>query len=178
MAKDKTKGAWRGVVDVIKTVAPTVAAALGSPLAGAATKMIIDSLGVDNEEMAIQAIGQDPNALLKLKTAELDLKKFMRDADIREDEVFLADRQDARDLAKKLGSVAPQLSIVVALTFMTAGVIYALFTFEPPESTENILFMVLGQLMTAWAASIHFFVGTTKSSSEKTSHMRALADVR
>ncbi len=158
---------WGAVKGIVSSVAPTVATALGGPVGGIAANMIKKALGVDSDEAAIQALQSDPEAVLKLKIAEIDFDKFLVEADIRKDELVVEDRKDARDLSKTLGTIWPQMTIVIALTFMIAGVIYALFKTAPPPETENILFMVLGQLTTAWAASISFFVGTTKSSADK-----------
>jgi hypothetical protein len=100
----------------------------------------------------------------------------MRDAEIREEQLAVQDRSDARGMAKALGSSAPQLAIVVALTVMVAGVVCALFEDAPPKGSENVLFIILGQLTTAWTAAISFFVGTTRSSSEKTTALMQAAN--
>jgi hypothetical protein len=50
---------------------------------------------------------------------------------------------------------------------MVAGGSYMLMTTEIPEKNANIIYMVFGQVLTAWAGSIAYWVGTTKSSSDK-----------
>lgn len=167
MKLDKFKGLVAGI-------APAVGAALGGPFGAVAGQMVQVALGVDDPSKveAILASGS-PETILKLKEAELNFRQWMRDADIREEQLVVQDRADARGLAKALGSSGPQLAIVVALTMMIGWVIYELFLDAPPKGSENVLYIILGQLTTAWTAAISFFVGTTKSSAEKTSLLQA-----
>lgn len=175
MAKNgNNPGIWGAVKGLIANVAPTVATALGGPVGGIAANFVMNALGVSTEDEAIAALKSDPQAVLKLKIAELDLKKFMREADIKEHGLIVADRSDARSLAKTLGKIWPQFCIVTMLTIMIGCVIYGLFFMTPPEGSKDVLYMVLGQLTTAWGASIAFFVGTTKSSAEKSDHIAGL----
>ena len=168
------KDIWGAVKGIIGNVAPMVATALGGPFGGIAATAIKAALGVDTDDQAIAALSSDPSALLKLKLAEVEFDKFMRQADIDEHALVIDDRKDARGLAKALKSVWPQMTIVIMLTLMIASIIYALFLGAPPEGSRDVLYMVLGQLTTAWAASIAFFVGTTKSSAEKSAQIHSM----
>jgi hypothetical protein len=172
--KGNDAGAWGKVLGVIKGIAPTVATALGGPVGGIAVNAIMGALGVESEDEAIAALSSDPQAVLKLKLAEVDFKKFLREADLKDHQLVIQDRGDARSMAKTLGKIWPQFTIVTMLTAMIAAVIYGLFFMTPPEGSKDVLYMVLGQLTTAWAASIAFFVGTTKSSAEKSEQIATL----
>ncbi len=162
---------WDKVKGVLAGVAPTVATALGGPYAGIATRMVLDSLGKERPEDAIEALTADPQAIVQVKLAELEFQKFMEDAGIKRDALVVEDRKDARGMAVALKTVAPQLAIVVGLTAMIAWVLDMLFTSAPPPESRDVLFMLLGQLSTAWAAAIAFFVGTTQGSARKTAMM-------
>ena len=153
---------------LIGRVAPTVGVALGGPLGGIAGKVIQDALGVEGEDAVVAALQADPNAVLELKKAEIAFQQFLRDAEIREDQLVAEDRKDARLMARAFGNAGPQLGIVIGLTALVGWVIYELFLESPPKGSENVLFIILGQLTTAWTAAISFFVGTTKSSADKT----------
>lgn len=70
-------------VDIIKAVAPTIATALGGPLAGAAVSFIAGKLGVSEttqDRMQQILAGTDP---VKLRELELDFQKFMADNGIK-----------------------------------------------------------------------------------------------
>ena len=175
------KDIWQTVKGVISSVAPVVGTAIGGPFGGIAANIVRSALGVDSDEAAVQALSSDPDALLKLKTAEMDFKKFMREADLKEDQleleeykVTIDDRKDSRDMAKVLKTVWPQMTIVIALTVMIGFVLHTLFNSAPPAESKDVLYMLLGQLIAGWSASIAFFVGTTKSSAEKSGQIAAL----
>ena len=172
--KPNNPGIWGKVLGVVKSVAPTVATAIGGPLGGIAVNAITSALGVETEDQAIAALQSDPNAVLKLREAEMDLQKFMREADLKEDALYVGDTQDARGMAVKLGKIWPQFTIFITLTIIIGGCLYMLFTQEMPPKNETVLIMMLGNAVTAWLASIYFFTGTTKSSSEKTQQIAEL----
>jgi len=171
---DRKSGIWGSVKGIIGSVAPMVATAIGGPFGGIAATAIRAALGADTDDQAVEALKSNPDALLKLKLAEVEFNRFMRQADIDEHALIVEDRKDARDMAKVLKSVWPQMSIVIMLTSMIAAVIYGLFFTTPPDGSKDVLYMVLGQLSTAWGASIAFFVGTTKSSAEKSAQISEL----
>lgn len=164
----KVKIDWSKVKDVIGAVAPTVGAALGGPFGVIAGKAIQEALGETDEIKVIEALQTDPNKVLELKKAEIAFKEFMRNAEITETQLAVDNQKSARSMAVHLGSIAPQFTIVVFLTIMLGWVIYELFVDAPPKGSENVLFILLGQLSTAWMAAISFFVGTTRSSGDKT----------
>ena len=66
-------GALKGVIGA---VAPSLATAMGSPLAGAAMSAIADKLGVKNEPKEIEKAIQSatPEQLVAIKEAELDFE--------------------------------------------------------------------------------------------------------
>ena len=154
---------------VLKTVAPLAATAVGSPaLGGVVSKLIGTALGESDEALIEQKLAEaDPATLTALKNIDKDLRIEMKRLGIQEQEIYLADTQDARGMAKHFGKIWPQFSIAVALTLMIAAVIYALFWVNIPEGSAEVLYMVLGALLREWGASISFFVGTTKGSQDK-----------
>ena len=59
-----------GLTDILKTVAPALATALGGPLAGAAVGFLASKLGVDASVVEQTVAGMTPADLVKMK--ELD----------------------------------------------------------------------------------------------------------
>jgi hypothetical protein len=62
--------------------------------------------------------------------------------------------------------------ICIALTGMVAGGAYMLFTMDIPVDNKNIANLLFGTLLAKWGDSIAYWVGTTRSSSEKTKLMK------
>ena len=74
-----------GLSDVLKTVAPALATALGGPLAGAAVGFIASKLGVDPAVVEQTVAGMTPADLVKMKELDLDFQKFMAENSIKLD---------------------------------------------------------------------------------------------
>ena len=71
--------------DILKSVAPTIATALGGPLAGAAVSFLSSKLGVDPAVVQQTVAGMTPDQLVKMKELDLDFQKFMAENGIRID---------------------------------------------------------------------------------------------
>ncbi|NLG06039.1 MAG: hypothetical protein GX567_19755 [Clostridia bacterium] len=88
---------WKGLIG---TVAPTIATALGGPLAGLATKAVAGALGLtegaDEAEIAAALQGASPETLMALKTADQDFAVRLKELDIDLERINAADRDSAR----------------------------------------------------------------------------------
>lgn len=84
----------------VSAVAPTLATALGGPLAGVAVKTLADKLlgkpEATEEEVAAAVAQADPSTLLKLKEIDAEFKKQMIDAGVKLEEISAEDRNSAR----------------------------------------------------------------------------------
>ena len=89
------------LLNLVKTVAPSIATAVGGPLAGMATKMISEALlgkpdGTE-DELLQAAKNATPEQLLALKKAEQDFAIKMRELDIDLERISNEDRNSARN---------------------------------------------------------------------------------
>lgn len=154
--------------DTLGAIAPTLATALGGPLAGAATKFIAGKLlgNEDAEQSEVEQLilGASPEQLAELKNLDHEFKISMKKLDIDVFKLEVEDRDSARVNHKE--SITPAV-LVYMLTGLIALVTYMLFNQVVPEQNENTLYMLLGGLLTAWLQSVSYWTGTTKSSSEK-----------
>lgn len=66
-----------GLTDILKAVAPTIATALGGPLAGAAVSFLASKLGVDPAIVEQTVAGMGPADLVKLKQMDYDFQTEM-----------------------------------------------------------------------------------------------------
>jgi len=155
--------------DTLAAIAPTLATALGGPMAGAATKFIADKLlGNENasqDEIESAILNASPADLVKIRELDNDFKIGMKKLDIDVFSLEVKDRDSARTNHKE--SLTPVV-LVYMLTALISGVTYMLFNAIVPESNENTLYMLLGALTTAWLQSVSYWTGTTKSSADKT----------
>lgn len=158
-------------MDWLKSVLPTVATALGGPLAGVAVNFIADKLGL--EEKTVDAVkaaisGATPEQLVAMKQIDADLAKYFAGLDIQLEQIAAADRGSARDREAKTGdSWTPRLlAFLITLGFF--GVLGWLLVSGKPANGGDALLVMLGALGTAWASVVAYYFGSTKGSADKT----------
>lgn len=159
---------WRST---LATVAPTIATALGGPLAGMAVKVAADALGIEADESELQqalATG-DPEVLAKLKQANQDFLVRMKELGIREEELVYKDRADARQMYEKTGTIlVPLLSIIIISAFL--GMVWYILSGE--AKVESALAGTLIGYVSAKAEQVvAFLFGSSQGSKEKTAAM-------
>lgn len=159
---------WKGIV---KTVAPALGTALGSPMAGAAVREIADKwLGDGNAseqdlERAISAAS--PEELAKLRAIDADFKSRMRELDIDLEKLEVQDRQGARDLFRV--NIWPQiaLSTVFGIGYFVVLALFLGSDVSIPDSLRDPFNIVLGVLTAAISQIMNFWFGSSKGSQEK-----------
>ena len=155
--------------ETLGAIAPTLATALGGPLAGAATKFLASSLLGDEEssleDIEAAVIGASPEQLAQLKSIDKEFKLSMEQLGVDVFKLEVADKGNAR-LNNKDSNMPAMLS--VCLTMFIIGIVSALFYTEPPEGAREVLFMLLGVVIKEWSNSMHYWYGTTRSSHDKT----------
>lgn len=156
---------WQGVKELIGKAAPLVGTALAGPAGGAVGAMLANVLGTEPDAAAVaQAIQQDPEALVKLKQFEFENEQHIRDLAFKTLQVELTDKANARSVHHD--SRMPAI-ITLLMTVIVGALLVALFWIEIPDGNKDVAFMMLGQAVTLWAASVTYWVGTTRSSSDK-----------
>jgi hypothetical protein len=174
--------------DVVRTVAPALATALGTPLAGTAVKVLSDVfLGVpDAPASAVESavLNATPNQLLALKTADQEYALKLKELEIDLEKTYIKDTNDAR-LAHASDQRVFWLGVAILLTFAGAvtGVLYSAHQILltgmqiADPGTAAVVFTLIGTLVGYVAANaqqvIGFFFGSSMGSKDKTA---ALAD--
>jgi len=157
--------------DTVGTVAPALATALGGPLAGLAVGTIAKKLGLSGDETeVIAAITRgDKDTLLKLKQAEHDFERQLKELDIRLIEAEVDDRKDARLLAIKTGRL-PQLVLSVLFIGGYFGCAYIVFGGEViiADNMREMAGALMGIMTLAINTIIKFWFGMIVES--KSSH--------
>lgn len=152
-------------------LAPTVAAALGGPLAGLAVSAVAKAIGVDEKQAKdlLDSGKMDAEQIAKVKVAELELEKQAQALGLDFEKLAVEDRKSARDMQASTKSwVPPVMAMVVTTGFF--GILFALMLGYAQKSDE--LLMMLGSLGTAWTGIIAFYFGSSAGSQRKDELMR------
>lgn len=159
-------------LDWLKTLAPTVATALGGPLAGLAVNAVGTAFGwtdatKEKVEEALTAGQLSGEQVLQLKQAELALQAQEKEIGVKFADLEVQDRASARDMQKATHSPVPAvLSIAVTLGYFAILIGMMTDVFKVQES--QALLIMLGSLGTAWGMVMAFWFGNTRSSENKT----------
>ena len=159
-------------MDWLKQIAPTIATAMGGPLAGMAIKAISEALlgkpdGTE-EELAQAATKATPEQLLALKKAENDFALQMRELDIDLERIAGADRDSARNREIKTKDWTPKL-LAGGITIGYFGVLFYMLTHGlPTTGGSEAMLVMLGTLGTAFGGVMAYYFGSSAGSKEKT----------
>lgn len=179
---------WKGLV---RKVAPTVATALGGPLAGVATSAISQILlgredGSPGEiSTAIssgQLTGEQIVALKQLETEfkqkENEMRVSFADLEYKTDVAYLADVQSARQRQVDLKDNMPQ--IITAVTFAVYVLEFIYFATGQmnnlDEFTKAIITRAFGTVDGILLTCVAFFMGTSKGSKNATAALTRIAE--
>lgn len=165
-----SRSGWDKVKGVIATVAPGLATALGGPLAGQAVAVITAALGLgpNEDEKAIQILSQSPDALLKLKLAELEFRRYMTEAGVKLEELDVQDRASARLLASARG-MWPQVALSLLYSLGYFGVLIGLLSghFHVYQEGHDLLLGLVGALSAGQVQVLNFWFGSTSGGARK-----------
>ena len=167
---------------LLRSVGPSLATAIGGPLAGAASAFLADKLGlpektIDSVTQALTGNNLTPEQITSLKLAEIEFNKFLEANQIKLEEIAAADRNSAREMLKATGSYVPStLTMIVTIGYF--GILIGMMTNTLAVSDSQVMLMMLGQLGTAWGVCLAFWMGTTRNSQEKTNLLANSAPVK
>lgn len=160
---------WRSIVG---TLAPTIATALGGPLAGTATKFLSNALlGNDDateHDLEAAILGATPDQLAELRKIDNSFKLEMKRIDVDVYALEVDDRKNARDMAKT--NMLPQIilsTIFIGGYFM---IVWMLFSGQViiDESIRDMSNILLGVLTANIPSIMQFWFGSSHGSKQKT----------
>ncbi len=166
--------AWDKAKKVIGSVAPVLGTAIGGPWGALATTVIGSVLGIDpTDEKAVEALAKDPAKLLELKKAEIEFKAKLEELEIKETELYLADRQSARELAKSDMRAQWMLSAVVVVGFFAVLGVLLFVELPDVDHLKEAVLLLLGVLTREFTSVMQFWFGSSQGSKDKTLMMDA-----
>lgn len=170
------------VLPTIAVVAPTVAGALGGPLASMATNAVLEALGVSSTDEAQKAIANlNPEVAAKMRAADQQFIQSMEQMGLDLKKIEAADRASARQREIDTKDKTPAImAYVIALGFFSC---IALLAFrEIPLENKEAFYIILGALSAAFAQIINYYYGSSTSSKQKDytqlNLSEAIADLR
>tara|TARA_R110000868_G_scaffold17677_10_gene77026 strand:- start:310 stop:828 length:519 start_codon:yes stop_codon:yes gene_type:complete len=166
------------ILNLVRTVAPSIASAVGGPLAGMATRAISEALlgksdGTE-QELENAVASATPEQLLALKKAEQEFAVKMRELDIDLERISNADRDSARSREVSLRDWTPRV-LAGLITVGYFGVLFWMLRFGLPNTgSSEALLVMLGALGTAWGGVVAYYFGSSAGSKEKTEAMNRM----
>ncbi|RKE36630.1 hypothetical protein B0G76_2832 [Paraburkholderia sp. BL23I1N1] len=172
---------WTDALNVVKTLAPTIATVLGGPLAGGAVTALESVFGItpqptastDDRQATLAAAisGATPEQLAAMRKADQDYAVAMAQAGFKDTETLASltvqDTVSARDMQVSTKSWTPTL-LTLAITAGFFAMLVMLMYVNVPDANKAIVYGFTGTLGTAWLVAVHFWFGTTQSSDRKT----------
>jgi len=152
----------------LKTIAPTIATALGTPLAGMAVAAISKAIGCEPEEVqnVISSGKLTAEQVASIQLAELELKKQAQSMGLDFAKLTVEDRKSARDMQIATKSMlVPSLAILIVSAFI--GVVIA--TLGGFAVVDSVLAgTLIGYLSAKAEQVVNFYFGSSAGSKEKT----------
>jgi len=164
-------------MDLLKTfgpllgsVAPTLATALGGPLAGLAVKSLSKALlGAEDfsEEAVMEAMATaTPEQLAAVKKIDADFKVQMKSLDIDLERIAVDDRKSARTMQTETKDWIPR-ALAVSVTLGYFSIIAYVLVSGLPMNGSEVLLMLLGTLSAGWTGVMAFYFGSSSGSQKK-----------
>jgi hypothetical protein len=155
-------------MDWLKQIAPTIASAMGGPLAGMAVSAISKAIGVDPTEVndLIASNKLSAEQIAQVKIAEIELQKQAQELGLNFEKLSVEDRKSAREMQATTRSLMPPiLAGAVTVGFFA---IMTLMFFNKLDDSNPAILMMLGSLGTAWTGIIAYYFGSSAGSQAKT----------
>ena len=153
-------------MDWLTQIAPTIATALGGPLAGMAVSAISKAIGCTPEEVqnVISNNKLDATQVAALQQAELELKKQAQEMNLDFAKLANDDRKSARDMQAITRSFIPPV-LAIGVTGGFFGILFGLMYGQIQHAPQ--IDIMLGSLGTAWTGIVSFYFGSSASSQNK-----------
>lgn len=159
-------------MDWLKQIAPTVASALGGPLAGMAVSVISKAIGVDESKVGDLISNNKLTAeqVAQIKIAEIELQKQAQELGLNFEKLAVDDRKSAREMQAATRSWVPPL-LAASVTFGFFAILGGMMFGKMSVADNTALTMMLGSLGTAWTGIIAYYFGSSAGSQTKTEMM-------
>jgi hypothetical protein len=162
---------WKSLVG---SIAPTLATALGGPMAGMAVKALSSSMGLSDEstekELSAALQSASPEILAQIQKADQDFALEMEKLGVDLEKIASDDRANARSREIATGDNAPKiLACVVVVGFFTTLACVAFVDIS--AASQQPVNILLGALTALLIQVGNYYFGSSAGSKEKTQHL-------
>lgn len=178
-----------GLKSILKGAFPFIAAAstAGGPLGVMAAGAVGHALGIENVEPTPDGISsaiaaaqvKDPDALLKLQTAEQDFQVTMTklgfDNVEKLEQIAAEDRANARAREIAVKDQTPR-NLAYTMTLALLAVIVLVIFKGIPADSHDIVIALITALTTGWVGAMGYYFGSSSGSATKTEIIAKQAD--
>jgi len=160
----------------LRSIAPTVATALGGPLAGNAVKLLSDTLfgKSDATEEEIQKAISSPTAeqLIKLKELDQNFDLRMAELDVEEIKIHQVDRSSARQREIDISNTDrsnrdPMMIALPVMSFVLMVACIGVLIFTESRVASSAMSFLAGSITTAWLSIFNYYYGSSSGSKSK-----------
>ena len=161
------------IIPTLTNVAPTIAAALGGPLAGMGVSALESLFGLspgtaqnDPSKLTEAVLGMSPDKAAEVRKGDQEFAERMKQLDI--DVIALAqkDRESARNMQIQTKDKTPRI-----LAASVCGALFSLLAVmsfhDLPAANHDALMLLLGALNAAFGAIVQFYYGSSSGSQAK-----------
>ena len=155
-------------MDWLKQIAPTIATAMGGPLAGMAVSAISKAIGVDPDKVGDMISNNKLTAeqIAQVKIAEIELQKQAQELGLNFEKLEVEDRKSAREMQATTRSIVPPaLAAIITIGFFS---ILIMMMIGKVDGNNPTILMMLGSLSTAWTGIVAYYFGSSAGSQAKT----------
>ena len=150
-------------LQVLKTFAPTVATALGGPLAGAAAGALVSVFGTkpgDDKGLENAILSASPDQLVAMRKVEDDFQVQMKQLGVTEEQLVYQDIASARTREEAVKDWTPTV-LAYGITLGFFGVLVWMLVNGVPRFGGDVLLVMLGALQTAWVGITSYYFGSS-----------------
>lgn len=161
---------WKKLVGA---VAPSLATALGGPLAGVATQALSAALlgkeGATDDEVAKAIYTGGADALTKIKAADADFQVRMQELGLDLERIHAGDRDSARKREAATGDTWTLRGLAALIVGAFVGVVWLVLFGDAKEVDTVLAGTLIGYLSAKADQVIAYFFGSSASSARKDS---------
>lgn len=169
-------------ISILSTVAPTLATALGGPLAGVAVNSLIEALDLPSnstKEDVLQTISNSsPETLLRLKEVESNFKVKMKELEIDILELDIQDKKSARDREVSLSDNTNRILAFLIVALYIGIQLWLVSGHILPQEMREIVMRALGTLDAIMGMVFSYYFGSSLGSKEKTNQLEKILNAR
>jgi len=155
-------------MDWLKSIAPTIATAIGGPLGGLAYEAVSKVLGVsqDDAQKMLTDGKLSSDQIAAVQQAEIALKAKAQELNLNFEKLAVEDRSSARQMQIATQSwVPPLLAVLIVAVWSTTQ--YFMFTHVIPDTMREMVSRVLGTMDGALMLVLSFYYGSSSGSQAK-----------